>query len=297
MTDVPAAAEFHLFLPQMRMPLDVMVERARAAEAAGFAGLALMDHLAPPMAEGHDMWDAMVTAGWLLAATDRLVLSHLVLCDAFRHPAVLARQAVTLDHASGGRFELGIGWGSVPVEFERFGVFTTDAKARVARLAETLEVVRALWSGEQVDFEGEYHRLAGAVQRPRPLARIPVVIGGAGPKTLRLVAAHADWWNLPVYGLDRLEELRPSVGDARVSIQQMISLVPSEAEREEVTSVTMRRFGHMGKGLFVGTADEVVAHFEDLRRRGVERFYCWMADFAAPEGLARFGEHVIPAFA
>ncbi|MGH9232657.1 MAG: LLM class flavin-dependent oxidoreductase, partial [Acidimicrobiales bacterium] len=97
---------FHLFLPQMRMPVDAIVERALAAEAAGFEGLALMDHLAPPLAAEHDMWEAMPAATWLLSRTRSLVVGHLVLCDPLRHPAVLARQAATLDHASGGRFEL-----------------------------------------------------------------------------------------------------------------------------------------------------------------------------------------------
>lgn len=295
MTETTGAPEFHLFLPQMRMPMDVMVERARAAEAAGFTGLALMDHLAPPLAEAHDMWDSMLTAGWLLAATERLVLSHLVLCDSFRHPAMLAKEAVTLDHASGGRFELGIGWGSVVDEFVRFGVFSTDAKERVARLQETLEVVRALWSGQPVDYEGTYHRLQGAQQNPPPLDRIPIVIGGAGPKTLRLVAAHADWWNLPLYGIHKLEELRPQVGSARISVQQMLCLIPSEAQREEVTAVTMKRFGHYRHGLFVGTADEMVDHVRGLQALGVERIYCWMTDFGVPEGLERFGEQVIAA--
>jgi alkanesulfonate monooxygenase SsuD/methylene tetrahydromethanopterin reductase-like flavin-dependent oxidoreductase (luciferase family) len=295
MTETSGAPEFHLFLPQMRMPLATMVERARVAEAAGFTGLALMDHLAPPLAETQDMWDSMLTASWLLAATERLVLSHLVLCDAFRHPAVLAKEAVTLDHASGGRFELGIGWGSVPDEFERFGVFTTDNKERVARLRETLEVVRALWSGGSVDYEGTYHHLRGAVQNPPPLDRIPIVIGGVGPKTLRLVAEHADWWNLPVYGLHRLEELRPQVGSARVSIQQMLCLIPSEDRREEVTALTRKRFGHHRHGLLIGTADEVVAHVRHLHGLGVERIYCWMTDFGVPEGLERFGAEVISA--
>ena len=68
------------------------------------------------------MWEAMTIATWLLARTQSLVVGHLVLCDALRHPAVLARQAATLDHASGGRYELGIGWGSVPDELDTFGV-------------------------------------------------------------------------------------------------------------------------------------------------------------------------------
>src|SRR4051794_1012880 len=98
----------------MRMAPEAIVDRARAAEAAGFEGIAFMDHLAPPLATGQDMWEAMAIAGWVLARTDTLTVGHLVLCDPLRHPAVLARQVATLDHLSGGRFELGIGWGSVP---------------------------------------------------------------------------------------------------------------------------------------------------------------------------------------
>ena len=81
------APEFHLYLPQMRLTMDAMVEKARAAEAAGFTGMAGMDHLAPPLAEQHDMYEALTTNAWLLAHTERLVQGQLVLCDAFRHPA------------------------------------------------------------------------------------------------------------------------------------------------------------------------------------------------------------------
>src|SRR5438105_2744146 len=150
------AVEFHLFLPQLRMTMDSIVERAQAAESAGFDGIAFMDHLAPPAAEGHPMFEAMTTASWVAAHTSRLDVGHLVLCDAFRHPAVLARQVVALDHVSGGRFELGIGSGSVPRELTRFGV---DVEGRrVERLGETLEVLKLLWSGEPVDYDGHFHR-------------------------------------------------------------------------------------------------------------------------------------------
>ncbi len=287
--------EFHVFLPQMRMDFDALVTRAVAAEAAGFNGLALMDHLAPPMAESHDMWDAMITAGWLLARTETLTVSHLVLCDSMRHPAVLARQAVSLDHASGGRFELGIGWGSVPAELETFGIGSTDAKVRVSRLKETLEILDALWTGEPVDYEGSHFSLKAAQQRPVPTAPIPLIIGGAGKRTLELVSTHADWWNLPIYGLDRLEELRPQAGDARLSVQIMVTYIDDESRRDEITALATRRFGHMTKGeqLIIGNADEVGRHFAGLRDIGVERFYVWFTDFAAPATLEAFGRDVI----
>src|SRR4051794_21033218 len=166
--------EFSLFLPQMRMSFDDLVARGRAAEAAGFVGIAGMDHLEPPQAPGQPMYEAIVTTAWLAAHTSRLKIGSLVLCDAFRLPSLLARQAVSLDHASHGRFELGIGWGSVVEEFTTFGVGSTVPRDRVERLRETLEVVCALWAGEVVDYDGRYHQLQGARQEPRPLGRIPI---------------------------------------------------------------------------------------------------------------------------
>ena len=143
------------------------------------------------------MFEAMTTATWLAARTERLTIGHLVLCDALRHPVMLARQAVTIDHASGGRFELGIGWGSVPQELEAFGVFDTSPRVRVDRLGETLEVLELLWSGDEVSYEGRFFSLKAVCTQPTPTRSIPVVIGGTGPRTLALVARHADWWNVP----------------------------------------------------------------------------------------------------
>jgi alkanesulfonate monooxygenase SsuD/methylene tetrahydromethanopterin reductase-like flavin-dependent oxidoreductase (luciferase family) len=296
-TPVQRRPEFHIFLPQMRMGLDVLVDKARGAEAAGFRGIALMDHLAPPMAEDQPMHEAMITAAWLAAHTEALAVGHLVLCDSLRHPALLAKQAVTIDHASAGRFELGIGWGSVPDELDTYGIGDTAPSARVRRLAESLEVITALWSGEPVDFEGEFHRVKGGRQRPAPVARIPLLIGGAGRKTLALVARYADWWNLPIYALERLEELRPAAGRARVSIQQLVAFVPDEAERDRVTELAQRRFGIYGDGLVIGDAAQLVDHFTALHDRGVERFYTWFSDFADPKTLAAFGADVIETVA
>jgi len=285
--------DIRLFAPQMRFSLDALVERALAAEAAGFGGIALMDHLAPPLAEHQPMYDAIVTSTFLAALTTSLGVGHLVLCDAMRHPAVLAKEAVTLDHLSGGRFELGIGWGSVPQELKVFGVGDPAASAQVRRLAETLDVVQALWSGEVVDYEGEFHQISSGQQLPTPLERIPIVIGGVGPKTLALVARHADWWNVPLNALDRVDELRSSTGNAKVSVQVMVALVPDEGSRAEVTESATRRFGVYGDGLVIGTAAEIADHFAGLADAGIERVYVWFSDFAKPETIATFGSDVI----
>jgi alkanesulfonate monooxygenase SsuD/methylene tetrahydromethanopterin reductase-like flavin-dependent oxidoreductase (luciferase family) len=283
--------EFYLFVPQMRLSMPQLVERAQIAEAAGFGGITGMDHLVPPLAESQPMYEAMVTNTWLAAHTSRLQVGSLVLCDSFRHPAMLAREAVTIDHASGGRFELGIGAGSVPEEFSVFGVGSSDPRVRVDRLRETLEVLRALWTGEIVDYDGTYHHLESARQEPRPLGRIPIVIGGKGPKMLALVREFADWWNVDVSALHRLDELRVEVGDVRASIQQMVALVPRGGDREAIATMTKRRFGWSRPVL--GSADELVDHYGQLAERGVERVYTWFCDFAAPETLAEFGEDVV----
>jgi alkanesulfonate monooxygenase SsuD/methylene tetrahydromethanopterin reductase-like flavin-dependent oxidoreductase (luciferase family) len=284
--------KYHLFLPQMRMSVDAIVERAVAAEAAGFEGLALMDHLAPPMATEHDMWEAMTLAGWLLARTSSLVVGHLVLCDALRHPAVLARQAATLDHASGGRFELGIGWGSVPSELVDFGVWDAPPRERVARLGESLEVLRALWTGEPVTYDGTFFQLRDAQQRPAPTRRIPIVVGGVGPRTLALVRTHADWWNVPVHELASLDTKRDQAGSARVSVQRTVGLVRTAAEREAVLATLKRRFGGtaMAETAIVGDAAEVADQLRALADRGVERTYVWFTDFAPPGTLQQFAE-------
>jgi alkanesulfonate monooxygenase SsuD/methylene tetrahydromethanopterin reductase-like flavin-dependent oxidoreductase (luciferase family) len=282
--------EFWLYLPQMRLSMEQLVGRARAAEEAGFRGIAGMDHLAPPGAEEAPMFEAMVTNAWVAANTNALCVGSLVLCDGFRHPVVLAREAVTIDHASGGRFELGIGWGSVASEFDTFGFGTPPPRERVARLKESLQIMTALWRGETVDHAGAHFTLRGAQLRPRPLATIPITIGGAGPKTMELVAEFADWWNIHVSILDRFDDMRPQAGAARCSLQSQVAFVGAGAARQEVDDLARRRFW----GVHVlGTAPELVDHFGALADKGVERVYAWFTDFAPPETVAAFGEGVI----
>lgn len=288
--------EFHVFLPQMRMTLDALVERAQAAEAAGFTGMSGMDHLVPPLGLEHPMYEAMSTNMWLAAHTKRLKVGSLVLCDAFRHPAMLAREAVAIDNASGGRFELGIGSGSVAEEFATFGIGPASARDRTSRLGETLEVLRLLWSGETFSFHGEFFTINEGCQLPTPLEHIPIVVGGVGPRTMDLVAKYADWWNCPIHRLAKLDEMRPRAGDARVSTQQMVAFVPSESERERVLEAAARRFGVMGGGRLTGNANELVDIYGALVDRGVERFYVWFTDFADPSTLEAFGAKVIAEF-
>ncbi|APD84020.1 LLM class flavin-dependent oxidoreductase [Mycobacterium intracellulare] len=282
-------AEWYLFLPQVRLSAGDITERARRAEASGFDGIAFIDHLEAPGLPDESIWEAMGIATWVAAKTERLRIGHLVLCDAFRHPAVLAKQAVTLSEASGGRFELGLGAGSWPSEFARFDVGQQDPRARVDQLDRHLRLLRQYWG----DGTGE---AAVAPQAPRRSYPIPLVLGGSGPRMMELVRRYADWWNLPAHQLDKLPTLAAAAGTARLSIQQMVGFVRSGADPDTVREVSTRRFGNLGSGLVCGDARELVGHFSGLAGQGVERFYVWFADFAAPDSLHEFGESVIKPF-
>jgi alkanesulfonate monooxygenase SsuD/methylene tetrahydromethanopterin reductase-like flavin-dependent oxidoreductase (luciferase family) len=288
MTD---SLEFWLYLPQMRLTMEQIVERARVAEAVGFGGIAGMDHLAPPGAESSPMFDATITNTWIAANTSRLSVGSLVLCDSFRHPVVLAREAVSLDHASGGRFELGIGWGSVASEFATYGFGSPPPPERVSRLKESLEIITSLWRGESFDHEGEHFNLQAAQHQPTPLhGHIPIVIGGAGRKTMELVATYADWWNVHIGILDRFDEMRPRAGRARPSLQAQVAFIGPTDLRQEVEQTARRRFGER---VVSGTATELVDTFGGLADRGVERLYVWFTDFAPIGTLEAFGNTVI----
>lgn len=281
-------ADWYLFLPQTRLPIADFVERARHAEASGFAGMAFIDHLEAPGLPDESIWEAMAVATWVAAKTERLRIGHLVLCDAFRHPAVLAKQAVTLSAASGGRFELGLGSGSWPAEFARFDVGQQDPIARVEQLERHLELITQYWGrGEDT----------GRSQHPRPEHPIPLILGGTGRRTMELVRRYADWWNVPANHIDRLPRLASAAGSARLSVQQMVGFVRAGADPAAVREVSTRRFGYLGPGLVCGDADELIGYFAGLAAQGVERFYVWFADFAVPESLHEFGESVIKPFA
>jgi alkanesulfonate monooxygenase SsuD/methylene tetrahydromethanopterin reductase-like flavin-dependent oxidoreductase (luciferase family) len=279
--------EFHLFVPQVGITFPDLVLRARTAEAVGFSGIALIDHLGAAGGGRRGSLDAMVSATWLAAHTERLTIGHLVLCDAVRHPALLAKQVVALDHCSHGRFELGLGWGSDQRELDTFGFGAADASDRISRLGESIDVMRLLWSGERVHFEGRFHRLHDVVGDPVPTRKIPIIIGGAGRQTLELVASVADWWNCPATHLHHLTQYLPRIGTARVSVHQPVVLIPSGAQ-PDAASGALRYFERLvGEDVVIaGDVDQVVRSFRQLDDLGVERVYVWSAD----DQLAVFGD-------
>jgi len=294
-TDSDVSVWFGVFLPQLRMSFDTILERTLAAEAAGFDSVWLMDHLAAPAAPEWDTLEGWTLAAGLATRTSRIRLGHLVTADPFRHPAVLAKMAATLDTLSRGRLELGLGWGSVDAELRAFGIDARPAPERAARLRDTLEILTRMFAGEPFDYAGTHYRLEGAIGRPVPVQEhVPVHIGGAGPRlTMPLVREYADWWNCPSYAADRLAELAPLAGGARVSAQHPIGLAAGDADRADVEAVTRRRFGSWG-GVVTGTADEVAAALVADVERGARGFVLQFHDFGSTQTLERFATDVAP---
>ena len=161
--------------------------RARRLEDQGYATLNLPDHLAAMLAP----LPALATAA---AATRRLRVGTMVLNNDFRHPVVLAREAATLDLLSDGRLELGLGAGHMKVEYDEVGLAFDRGRVRVERLAEAVLIVKRLFTGEPVTYEGRHYHVTGHTIHPRPVQqpRPPILIGGNGPRLLGLAAAEAD---------------------------------------------------------------------------------------------------------
>jgi F420-dependent oxidoreductase-like protein len=169
----------------------------RRFEEAGFDSVWTCDHFQRPSDPGGPHLDAWTILAAVAAETSRVRLGVLVSSNTFRHPALLARQAVTVDHISGGRLELGIGSGWFREEHERFGIPFPPAPELVDRFREAVEIVDLLMRQDVSTYEGRYYRLRDAPLRPGPVQqpRPPLTLGAHGPRMLKLVARYADRWN------------------------------------------------------------------------------------------------------
>jgi alkanesulfonate monooxygenase SsuD/methylene tetrahydromethanopterin reductase-like flavin-dependent oxidoreductase (luciferase family) len=230
----------------------------------------LFDHLMPI---GGDP-DGPIFEGWTLlsalaAQTERLRLGLLVTSNRFRPPAMLAKIATTVDIVSGGRLDFGIGAGSRPSipwarrEYEAHGLPYNDFTHSVGDLAEACTVIRRLWTEDKpFDFDGSYIHLTGAFGNPKPVQRPhpPIVIGGRATATLRVVAEHADVWNIPGGDIEDviarsalLDRLCAEIGRDPASITRSIYLPVSYdhpgTTRDAIAEATGAGFGHIVLGL------------------------------------------------
>lgn len=271
---------FGLYLPQVRRDFGELAELAEAAEHVGFDSVWFMDHLTLPGVAGGAL------EGWTVATavavrTSTIRIGHLVLCDAYRHPFLLARMAVTLDRISGGRLNLGLGWGSSPSELSALG-FTGDPPAvRLARLAETIDILEAVMGGGPIDHQGRFHTIRDPLGGPAAVQRpIPLYIGGTGRGTLELARSRATWWNCWAPERHRLRELIPLAGGIRVSANYSIALSP----RTDVPDWVL-----------TGTPEELARQLRADRELGVDHFVIQPVDPVLRAGdLRRFMEEIVP---
>ncbi len=172
---------------------------ALRAEQSGFVSISPNDHFFSPFGAPSDpQLECFTLLTAIAARTTTLRLVPAVVAASFRPPPLLAKIATTLDHASAGRLTLGLGAGWLPTEYKAHGYPFPSTRERLAQLAETLAVVKAMWTEERPRFSGRYFEIDGAYNQPRPVQRPhpPILLGGSGTGLLRLAAAEADIINL-----------------------------------------------------------------------------------------------------
>ena len=233
-----------------------------ADEIEVFESAWTMDHfypLTPPLDGTHlESWTMLAA---LAQATKRLRLGCMVNGMHYRHPAVTANAAVTVDHISGGRFALGLGAGWFEPESKAYGIPLGTLKERHDRFDEGVEVIVSLLSNEHTNFRGRYYTLTDARCEPKPLQRpLPIVIGGKGPKrTLRTVARFAHHWDMTMpetpdnwKRLSRvLDEHCRAVGREPAGIRRSIHLMwPADADCRALADQA-RSFGEAGVDLVI----------------------------------------------
>jgi F420-dependent oxidoreductase-like protein len=229
---------FGLDIAQQRMEWDEIVSRAQLAEELGYDGAWGFDHFQPMYGEGPgNCFEGMTTLAALAGHTTRIRLGLLVTGITYRHPSVLAAQAVTVDHASHGRLELALGSAWFDQEHHALGIDFPSTGTRFDLLEDALEMLSRLMTGERVSYEGRLLQLRDAQMLPRPVQqpRPPIWIGGTGPRrTLPLAARWADVWHAfgsPKALRDpsaRLNRLAEEAGREPSSITRAASLSLSE---------------------------------------------------------------------
>jgi len=231
-------------------PADVfgnVVAQAKAAEAAGFDRVMVMDHFyqLPGLGAPHEpMLECYTILSALAQHTEKVQLSSLVTGNTYRHPTLLAKTVTALDHVSGGRATLGIGAGWFELEHDalgyEFGTFTD----RFEKLEEALQIIVPMLRGEKVSLAGDRYQVVDAVNSPKPVSDVPIMIGGSGEKkTLRMVAQYANESNLGSATVDEIprkldalaahcDRLGRDRSEIAVTSLQMVHVAPTMEQAE-----------------------------------------------------------------
>jgi F420-dependent oxidoreductase-like protein len=253
---------------------------ARATEELGFEALFRSDHYGQVLAEEErGALDAWATLAALAAVTSRIRLGTLVSPATFRHPSVLAKNAVTVDHISGGRVEVGLGAGWNEAEHTRYGFAFPPLRERMDVFAEQLEIVHRQWATEPFSFEGEHYRLTDSDPRPKPVQspHPNLIVGGSGrPRSIALAARWADEYNT----------LTTDPDGCRALAERIAAACAREA-REPLTLSVMSRIPD-------GEPDEVVRQLTALADAGVERVMLQHLEHRDLDVLRVIAEQVAP---
>ncbi len=280
--------------PQAGGSYEELLGLARWADEAGLASFTRADHYLD-QENSRPTTDALTSFAGLARETTDVKLTILVTPLTFRHPAVIAKTAATLDEMSGGRFELGVGTGWMESEHARFGMELPDLRTRFSLLYETLAYVRTAFGREEGDtYEGRHFQLDVAEVLPRPTGSLPIIIGGGGPKkTPRLAGRFADEYNMFMTDAEtlagRLEHMRAAAEEAgrdadkiKISMVSQVIGGTDQADYEERLGAAAAardlepkeledRF--RARGMFCGTHDQLAERATELRALGVGRLY------------------------
>ncbi len=272
------------------------------------------DHFFPILSDpSGPCFDGWVSLAALAARTTRVRIGTLVNGNTYRNPAVVAKMAATLDHASGGRFILGLGAGWFQQEHDAYGIPFHTVAERIHRLDESAEIIKRLLTQKQVTFDGRYYQIKDAYCEPSPVQtpRPPIMIGGGGEKlTLRVVAKHADIWNTfgsPEVFKHKLTVLREhcanvgrSFDEIEISWAGLMAVTDSWSQKEALVGAMSRAFGRppeeVEQGLLVGSVEEIRGRISRLLEAGVTHFIPIAAAPFNHGWIRRFAEEVIPAF-
>jgi len=298
---------------------DDWVRLARLAEDHGFEGLFRSDHYTAIIRPDADALDAWATLAGLAAVTSRIRLGTMVSPATFRHPSVLARMAVTVDHISGGRVEVGMGSGWYEREHLAQGFPFLDGKQRFELFAEQVEVVVRSWSGERIDHDGPAYTLRDQLALPRPVQQPhpPLVLGGTVKRRFAALAAkyatEVNTLGAPDQELGaRKEALDRACADAGrdpatlgYSVMTTCFLGETDADVEARVARFLAIRGDGGDAAdlirdrrdrwLVGTVDEVAERIEGLRAHGVSRVLLQHLNDGDDDMLALAGERLLPA--
>jgi alkanesulfonate monooxygenase SsuD/methylene tetrahydromethanopterin reductase-like flavin-dependent oxidoreductase (luciferase family) len=255
---------------------DAVLEQVLAVERAGLELVGIQDH-----PYQRRFFDTLSLLAFLAARTERVRLFPDVANLPLRHPAMLAKEAATIDVLSGGRFELGLGAGAFWEGIEAFGGPRRSGPESVDALVEAIAILRACWSGDRsVTFEGSHYRVRGMKFGPPPAHPIGIWLGAYGPRMMRVTGRLADGW-LPSIPRMPLEDVPPR--------QQVIDEAARKAGRDPSD---VKRVANVGGGLL---GDDPSAWGDELATVANElRFEAFMVDPVSPEHVRRLGEEVAP---